>query len=105
MPRRLHHAAGGYVYHALNRAVGRFTLFPRATDFNAFIRVLTEANERTFMRLLAYCVMSNHWHLVLWSIKTAIVGLVLRVMRHNAPAAAIRDLIVDGEKRSRCLHA
>jgi putative transposase len=66
MPRRLRHAVGGYVYHVLNRAVGRFTLFPKATDFNAFIRVLTEAHERTPMRLLAYCVMSNHWHLVLW---------------------------------------
>ena len=30
------------------------------------MRVLTEAVERMPMRLLSYCVMSTHWHLVLW---------------------------------------
>jgi putative transposase len=66
MPRRLRHAAGGYVYHVLNRSVGRATLFPKAVDFEAFIPVLTKAHERLPIRLLAYCFMSNHWHLVLW---------------------------------------
>jgi len=66
MPRRLRHAAGGYAYHVLNRAVGRARLFRKAVDYEAFVRVLAEAQERTPMRILAYCVMSNHWHLVLW---------------------------------------
>ena len=66
MPRRLRHAAGGYVYHVLNRAVGRATIFKKATDFEAFIRVLSEALDWVDVRLLAYCVMSNHWHLVVW---------------------------------------
>jgi putative transposase len=66
MPRRLRQAAGGYAYHVLNRAVGRATIFKKAVDFEAFVRVLTEAQERTPMRILAFCVMSNHWHLVLW---------------------------------------
>ncbi|MBI3758545.1 MAG: transposase [Deltaproteobacteria bacterium] len=66
MPRRLRHAAGGYVYHVLNRAVGRFTLFPKATDYEAFVRVLAEALDWVDIRLLAYCVMPNHWHLVVW---------------------------------------
>jgi len=29
-------------------------------------RVLGQACTRVSMRLLAYCVMSNHWHLVIW---------------------------------------
>ena len=66
MPRRLRNAAGGYVYHVLNRAVGRFTLFPKATDYEAFLRVLSESLDWVDMRLLGYCVMPNHWHLVLW---------------------------------------
>jgi putative transposase len=66
MPRRLRHAAGGYVYHVLNRAVGRATLFRKAGDYDAFIRVLTEAAEWRPVPLLAYCLMPNHWHLVLW---------------------------------------
>jgi REP element-mobilizing transposase RayT len=59
MPHRLRHAAGGYVYHVLNRAVGRSTLFEKAVDFGAFVRVLAEAQDWTPMRLLAYCVMSK----------------------------------------------
>jgi hypothetical protein len=36
MPRRLRCADGGYVYHVLNRAVGRATLFKKEGDYAAF---------------------------------------------------------------------
>ena len=66
MPRRLRFATGGYVYHVLNRAVGRATLFRKEADYAAFEKVLREAPEFQPMRLLAYCLMPNHWHLVIW---------------------------------------
>jgi putative transposase len=62
----MRHAKGGYVYHVLNRAVGRATLFAKATDYEAFVRVLSEALDWVDIRLLRYCVMPNHWHLVIW---------------------------------------
>jgi REP-associated tyrosine transposase len=68
MPRRLRAAAGGYVYHVLNRAVGRAKLFTKAGDYAAFIKVLREAHELLPMRLLAFCLMPNHWHLLLWPV-------------------------------------
>jgi putative transposase len=66
MGRPLRAASGGLVYHALNRANGRLTLFGKDGDYEAFLRVLAEAVPRVEMRLLAYCVLPNHWHLVLW---------------------------------------
>ena len=42
------------------------TIFDADGDYEAFERVLAEAVERTATRLLAYCVMPNHWHLVVW---------------------------------------
>jgi putative transposase len=64
---RPHRAAeGGYVYHALNRANARMTIFESDADYAAFETVLIEAVERTETRLLAYCLMPNHWHLVVW---------------------------------------
>jgi putative transposase len=54
------------VYHVLNRAVARLALFAKEADYAAFERVLAEALEKHPMRLLAYTVMPNHWHLVLW---------------------------------------
>jgi putative transposase len=66
MPRRPRVATGGYVYHVLNRAVGRATLFRKDADYAAFEAILREAPDFQPMRLLAYCLMPNHWHLVLW---------------------------------------
>lgn len=66
MPRRPRHAAGGFAYHVLNRAVRRATIFKKEADYEAFERVLAEAWERTGMRIISYCIMPNHWHLVLW---------------------------------------
>jgi putative transposase len=51
-------------YHVLNRAVGRRTIFSKPWDFNAFERVLAYAMKETPVSLLAYCVMPNHWHLL-----------------------------------------
>src|SRR4051794_16933811 len=55
-----------HVYHVLNRANGRLRLFDTDGDYEAFERVLTEACARVPVRLLSYCVMPNHWHLVVW---------------------------------------
>lgn len=66
MPRRPRFATGGYVYHVLNRAVGRSRIFDKSEDYAAFLGVLAEAHEWLPMRLLAYCLLPNHWHLVVW---------------------------------------
>ena len=42
------------------------TIFKKDADYEAFENVLVEAVERTQTRLLSYCVMPNHWHLVVW---------------------------------------
>jgi putative transposase len=59
-------AEGGIVYHALNRAVARRAIFEDHGDYAAFERVLAEALGRDRMLLLAYCIMPNHFRLVLW---------------------------------------
>jgi putative transposase len=57
-------ADGGLIYHVLNRANGRMKIFKDEADFEAFERILAEAVERTGTDLLAFCLMPNHWHLV-----------------------------------------
>jgi len=63
-PRRA--ADGGLVYHVLNRANAGMPIFEKPEDYEAFQGILEEAVERTQTRLLAYCVLPNHWHLVVW---------------------------------------
>jgi len=65
MGRPLRAALGGIVYHVLNRANARARIFHDDADYAAFLRIAAEAVQRVRMRLLAYCVMPNHWHLVL----------------------------------------
>src|SRR5687767_8407959 len=66
MPRPLRIVPGGFVYHVLNRANGRRRIFDHDKDYRAFERVLAEIQSRIPMRVLAWCLMPNHWHLVLW---------------------------------------
>lgn len=66
MARRLRCADGGYVFHVLNRAVGRATLFAKPADYAAVEKILRQAWERFEVRLLSYVLMPNHWHLVVW---------------------------------------
>jgi putative transposase len=66
MPRRLRNAAGGFVYHVLNRAVGRATIFEDDEDYAAFGRAMDHAFASVPMRVLGHVLMPNHFHLVLW---------------------------------------
>jgi len=66
MPRRSRFSTAGYVFHVLNRAVARQTLFHTEQDYDAFLAVLDEARQKVPMRVLGFVVMPNHWHLVLW---------------------------------------
>ncbi len=66
MPRTARVAPGGSVYHVLNRAVARLPLFRKEADYAAFEQVMLEAYERHPTRILAWCLMRDHWHFVIW---------------------------------------
>ena len=59
-------APAGMVFHVLNRANGGARIFSTNADYQAFLKVVEQAIERSEMRLLAYSVMPNHFHLVEW---------------------------------------
>ena len=65
MPRTPRVDIGNLVYHVINRANTRAQIFHTDKDYQLFETVLAEAKELSSMRILAYCVMPNHWHLVL----------------------------------------
>ena len=49
----------------MNRGNGRQALFRKPADYDAFCRVLIEALGRYAVDLYAWCLMPNHWHLLL----------------------------------------
>jgi len=64
MPRTARSTEAGTVYHVLNRGNARMRLFHKAADYAAFAHVLAEGLERYPVELFTYCLMPNHWHLV-----------------------------------------
>jgi len=67
VPRSARQSLGGEVYHVLNRAALRYRIFRTDKDFLAFERLLYQAHDRfPSIRVLAWCLMGNHWHLLLW---------------------------------------
>jgi putative transposase len=87
MPRHARVAPAGLVYHVLNRSVGRMQMFRRDADFEAFERILIDAHQRHPIRILSYCIMSNHWHFVVWPDQD---GQVTDFFRAVAQTHAIR---------------
>jgi putative transposase len=66
MPRTGRAAVRGICCHVLNRGNGRAEVFHTQEDYAAFMDLLRQAGERVAVRLLAWCVMREHLHLVLW---------------------------------------
>lgn len=60
---------GEEIYHIINRANARLPIFFKENDYLLFESILLEAKEKYDMRILAYCLMPNHFHLVLHSKK------------------------------------
>lgn len=52
-------------HHVMNRGVDRRRIFFSARDGASFLRLLARAHADTGVRVLAYCLMPNHYHLVL----------------------------------------
>jgi putative transposase len=66
MPRAIRNIHSGLVYHVFNRAVRGVELFDSSGDYSEFLSLMWQARTQHKIRILAYCLMPNHWHLLLW---------------------------------------
>lgn len=53
------------IYHVVNRGVGKMILFESPSDYLFFLNLLKNYQEEERCSLLAYCLMDNHFHLLL----------------------------------------
>ena len=65
MPRRLRIEYPGAIYHVMNRGDRREDIFRDAGDRKRFLSALAEACGKTDWQVHAYCLMRNHFHLVM----------------------------------------
>lgn len=64
MPRTARASVGGLAYHVINRGNGQSTVFHKDADYQAFETLIGLACERLPMRVPGYCLMPNHFHLI-----------------------------------------
>lgn len=65
MPRRLRYEYPGALYHVLNRGDRREEIFKDDVDRERFLGTLGDACRKAGWQVHAYCLMRNHFHLVI----------------------------------------
>jgi len=78
MPRTRRVDVANIPYHIINRANARMEIFNENRDYILFEKVSQEAKDKFDMRILSYCIMPNHWHLVLYPKKDKDIQLFMR---------------------------
>ena len=68
----------GAFYHVMNRGVNRRAIFQINDDYEMFLEALKESARYFNIRVISYCLMSNHYHLLLQTPKANLS----RAMRH-----------------------
>ena len=66
MPRARRCHPDGVPQHIVNRGNRKGRIFWEDADYWGFLGAMAAAAERTVVRLVAFCLFPNHWHLVLW---------------------------------------
>jgi len=64
MPKRRRLILPNSIHHIVNRGNDKKVIFPEPVDYGSFLALLREARERFEVELYAYCLMPNHFHLV-----------------------------------------
>jgi putative transposase len=65
MPRTARASVAGTWYHVLNRGNRREVVFHKPADYDAFVKAINDAHVRLPVDILGYCLMPNHFHLVI----------------------------------------
>ena len=65
MPRITRGFVDGFIYHVINRGNSKQGVFHKDSDYQAFINLMEEAKDIYPIKIFAYCLMPNHFHLVL----------------------------------------
>ena len=74
MARKLRIQYPGAVYHVMNRGNRGDPIFHGELDYEHFLRTLEEACRKALWQVHAYCLMRNHFHLVIETSQPTLVA-------------------------------
>ena len=99
MPSRTRSSQRASYFHVINRNVRRPAFFTEPGDYRAFLSILNEALAQHPVRLIAYTVLPNHWHLVLGETDTATLSRCLHWVSstHTIRLNRFKPSVVEGQ--------
>ena len=78
MPRPIRIHLPDLIYHVLNRGNNRQVTFIEEQDYLHYLEILKKYKEKFQFKIFAYCLMTNHIHLV---VKTSLAGTISEIMK------------------------
>ena len=69
----------GAYYHVLNRGQGKRDIFLDKKDYNSFLKILEDTCQLYEVSIVAYCLMSNHYHLIVHTPKANLSDFMRQV--------------------------
>ena len=76
MARKLRLEYAGAIYHVMNRGDRQEPIFEDDSDRERFLEALPEACVKTGWQVHAYCLMGNHFHLVMQTPQANLVAVI-----------------------------
>lgn len=89
MPRRRRVLPDNVPQHIVNRGNKRAQIFRCDEDYIGFLGGMAEAGEHTVVRVVEFCAMPNHWHLVLWPHRGDEISTYMQILMNTH----LRDLL------------
>ena len=108
MPRKLRIEYPGAMYHFMSRDDRRERIFLNDVDRQDFVKTMAEACQKTNWQVHAYCLMPNHYHLVLETPEPSLVAGMARLRREttlSTKAIAARVHLGSSKAANRSLHS
>src|SRR3989339_1457728 len=90
MPRQPRIDIEGHLYHVIARGIERGKIFRDTMDYEDFLTRFKTAPEKTGGKCLAWCLMPNHFHLLILRGKQPLAEIMRRVMTGYAVGFNIR---------------
>lgn len=84
MPRQARIDYPGALHHIIGRGIERRAIFQEEADKESFLKRLRDNLSKSSMRCFAWCVMDNHFHLLLETGKTGLSEFMRRLLTSYA---------------------
>lgn len=79
MPRVARQESATGIYHIMLRGINQKIIFNKTEDYQKFMKVLKDCKTISVFEIYAYCLMSNHVHILLKVKKEPLSQIVKRI--------------------------